>query len=385
MPAGVWVLGFVSMLMDISSEMIHSVLPLFLVSSLGASGIAVGFIEGVAEATALISKVFSGAFSDFIGRRKPVVVAGYALAAVTKPLFAVATGVYVAFVARFIDRIGKGVRGAPRDALLADIAPASMRGEAFGLRQSLDTLGAVIGPLVASGLMLLFVNGFRIVFWLACVPAVLAVLLVVWGVTEKSPPTSHRPQNPITRESLTQLSRAYWWIVIVGMFFALARFSEAFLLLRAKDGGLSDAYIPLVLVAMNLVYALSAYPLGKLSDSVSHFKLLVLGILVLIASDIVLAYDGDWYVVVLGVCLWGVHLAATQGLLARMVADVAPVALRGTAYGFFNLVSGVGMLIASVLAGIIWDQMGAQMTFLTGIGFCVLALVVLSMRPADER
>jgi MFS family permease len=380
MPAGVWMLGAVSMLMDISSEMIHSLLPLFLVTSLGVTALSVGLIEGVAEATAMIVKVFSGAISDFIGRRKAIVVFGYTIAAVTKPLFALATSAGMVFGARFLDRIGKGVRGAPRDALLADIAPAEIRGAAFGLRQSLDTIGAFVGPLLATGLMLLWANDFRAVFWVAVIPAVLSVFLIIFGVHEPAPAVAHKPENPISRATLRRLSRSYWWVVIIGMLFALARFSEAFLLLRAKDGGVSYALIPMVLVVMNVIYALAAYPLGRLSDSMSHTKLLAIGIVFLIAADLALAIDDNWLMIFVGVSLWGVHLAATQGLLARMVADTSPSDLRGTAYGFFNLMSGLAMFVASALAGVLWDQFGAAFTFLTGIMFCALALGGLFLR-----
>jgi MFS family permease len=316
-------------------------------------------------------KVFSGAISDFIGRRKAIVVFGYTIAAVTKPLFALATSAGMVFGARFLDRIGKGVRGAPRDALLADIAPAEIRGAAFGLRQSLDTIGAFVGPLLATGLMLLWANDFRAVFWVAVIPAVLSVFLIIFGVHEPAPAVAHKPENPISRATLRRLSRSYWWVVIIGMLFALARFSEAFLLLRAKDGGVSYALIPMVLVVMNVIYALAAYPLGRLSDSMSHTKL---------AADLALAIDDNWLMIFVGVSLWGVHLAATQGLLARMVADTSPSDLRGTAYGFFNLMSGLAMFVASALAGVLWDQFGAAFTFLTGIMFCALALGGLFLR-----
>ena len=373
-PTGIWVLGFVSLLMDISSEMIHSLLPLFMVGALGASAFEVGLIEGWAESTALIVKVFSGALSDYLGKRKGLALFGYTLGALTKPLFAIAPTIGIVLTARLLDRLGKGVRGAPRDALVADIAPPQLRGAAFGLRQSLDTVGAFLGPLLAVGLMLLWANDFRAVFWVAVIPGLLAVALLLFGVREPERQPGERRGNPIRRENLGRLSFAYWWVVGVGAVFTLARFSEAFLVLRAQQGGIAIALVPLVMVAMNLVYAASAYPFGKLSDRISHRMLLASGLVVLIAADLVLAIDDHWSTVLAGVALWGIHLGMTQGLLATMVADTVPADLRGTAFGFFNLVSGVAMLIASAIAGWLWDSLGASATFYTGAGFCLLAL-----------
>lgn len=377
-PSGVWVLGFVSMLMDISSEMIHSLLPLFMVSTLGASALAVGLIEGLAEATALIVKVFSGTLSDYLGKRKGLAVFGYALGALTKPLFALAPTLGIVLTARLLDRVGKGIRGAPRDALVADIAPAHLRGAAFGLRQSIDTLGAFLGPLLAVGLMLLWANDFRAVFWVAVIPGLMAVALLAFGLREPAHQQGEKRINPIRRENLKRLGGSYWWVVVIGAVFTLARFSEAFLVLRAQQSGIPMALVPLVMVAMNLVYALSAYPLGKLSDRMSHTRLLAFGLVVLIAADLVLASSNHWGVVLAGVALWGVHMGMTQGLLAAMVADTAPADLRGTAYGFFNLVSGLAMLAASVVAGLLWDRLGASFTFHAGAAFCVMALAGLA-------
>lgn len=380
-PSGVWILGFVSLLMDISSEMIHSLLPLFLVGSLGASVFAVGLIEGLAESTALIVKVFSGAISDYLGKRKALAMFGYALGALTKPFFAIAPYPSVVLAARLLDRVGKGVRGAPRDALVADLTPADVRGAAFGLRQSLDTVGACLGPLLAVGLMLVWANDFRAVFWVAVVPGLLAVALLVFGVREPERPVGKRRTNPIRKENLGRLRAGYWWVVGIGAVFTLARFSEAFLVLRAQQGGIPLPLVPLVIVVMNVVYAASAYPFGRLSDRMSHKKLLGLGLAVLIAADLVLASDDHWPTVLTGVGLWGVHMGMTQGLLATMVADSAPADLRGTAYGFFNLVSGVAMLIASAIAGLLWDHVGAPITFYAGAGFCGIALIALARKP----
>ena len=380
LPSAIWVLGFVSMLMDISSEMIHSLLPLFMVGTLGASALVVGLVEGLAESTALIVKVFSGVLSDWWGRRKGLAVAGYALGALTKPLFALAPGIGLVLTARLLDRVGKGVRGAPRDALVADFAAPAMRGAAFGLRQSLDTVGAFLGPLLAVGLMLLWANDFRAVFWVAVVPGLLAVALLVLGVREPERPAGLRRSNPIRRENLRRLGGTYWWVVGLGAVFTLARFSEAFLVLRAEQSGVPLALVPLVMVAMNGVYAASAYPFGRLADRMDHRTLLALGLAVLIAADLVLASGTHWATLLAGVALWGVHMGMTQGLLATMVADTAPDDLRGTAFGFFNRVSGVALLAASVLAGLLWDQLGANFTFYTGAAFSALALAVLLLR-----
>ena len=377
LPAGVWVLGFVSLLMDISSEMVHALLPLYLVGSLGVSVLVVGLIEGVAESTALITKVFSGTLSDYLGRRKGLAVLGYAMGAFTKPVFAMASGVGAVVAARFIDRVGKGIRGAPRDALIADLTPPNQRGAAFGLRQSLDTVGAFLGPLLATALMLLWANDFRAVFWVAVIPGLMAVVLLVVGVREAPRAPTARPVNPISRAALARLGPAYWRVVVVGAVFTLARFSEAFLVLRAQQVGIAVSWVPLVMVAMSAVYAASAYPFGKLSDSMSHRKLLALGLLVLVLADLVLAAASGWPVLLIGVALWGVHMGMTQGLLAAMVADTAPADLRGTAYGFFNLLSGVAMLLSSAIAGLLWDGFGSAFTFYAGAGFAALALLVM--------
>ncbi len=384
LPASIWALGFVSLLMDVSSEMIHSLLPVFLVTSLGVSMLAVGLIEGAAEATALVLKVFSGVLSDWWGRRKPLAVLGYGLGALSKPLFAIAPTVGWVVTARLIDRVGKGIRGAPRDALVADLAPPHMRGAAFGLRQSLDTVGAFVGPLLAMGLMLLWANDFRAVFWVAVIPAALCVALLLVGVQEPERAASAVRNNPIRRENLRRLGGAYWWVVALGAVFTLARFSEAFLLLRVQQGGLPLAWTPLVLVLMNVVFALGAYPLGKLADSTRHTTLLAWGLVVLIAADTLLAFSDRGAAAWLGIALWGLHMAMTQGLLATMVADTAPADLRGTAFGMFNLVSGVALLVASGLAGLLWDRLGASATFGAGMLFATLALAGVLVQAAGQ-
>ncbi|TDR80171.1 MFS transporter [Paludibacterium purpuratum] len=385
LPAAIWLLGLVSMLMDISSEMIHSLLPLFMVTSLGASALVVGLVEGLAESTALIVKIFSGMLSDYLGRRKGLALFGYLLAALTKPLFAIASSAGIVLTARLLDRIGKGVRGAPRDALVADITPAPMRGAAFGLRQSLDTVGAFLGPLLATGLMLLWHDRFRAVFWVAVVPGMAAVALLAFGLREPTPTAAGKRANPIRRDNLRRLHAPYWWVVGVGTLFTLARFSEAFLVLRAQQAGIPIALVPLVMVAMNAIYALAAYPFGKLSDRMSHRRLLALGLLVLLVADLMLASTPHWPLLLAGVTLWGVHMGMTQGLLATMVADTAPANLRGTAFGLFNLASGLAMLFASVIAGFLWDRVGAGATFHAGALFCMITLAGLACIPSKSR
>lgn len=365
------------MLMDISSEMIHSLLPLFMVSSLGLSVFAVGLIDGIAESTTLIVKVFSGALSDRLGKRKTLALLGYSMSAFSKPLFAITQGMGLLMTARLMDRIGKGIRGAPRDALITDITPMPIRGAAFGLRQSLDTVGAFLGPLIASALMLLWMNDFRQIFWLAVIPGIAAMCLLLFGVQEPQTQAAQRPSNPISKINLQRLGSAYWWVVCLGAIFTLARFSEAFLLLRAQQLAIPMAYVPLVMVLMNLVYAASAYPFGKLSDRINPSKLLATGLFVLILADLSFALSTHWMGLLAGVILWGLHMGMTQGLMSAMIAGCAPEDLRGTAFGFFNLVSGIALLCASLIAGLLWESLGAAFTFYVGAGFAGLALTGL--------
>jgi MFS family permease len=379
MPRTVWALGFVSLFMDLSSETIHALLPLFLTVTLHASVATVGAIDGVAEATASISKVFSGWLSDRMGRRKPLILLGYGLAALSKPLFPLAQTAIVVLGARFADRIGKGLRGAPRDALVADVTPSEIRGRAFGLRQAMDTVGAFAGPLAAVLLMLAFANDIRAVFWVALVPAALCVGFALFGVEDAPRPKGAARPAPIRADDVRALGRPFWGVVAIGTVFTLARFSEAFLILRASGEGLRLALAPLVLVAMNAVYALGAYPAGALADRLPARTLLLWGLLVLVAADACLAAGGLPFVFA-GVLLWGGHLALTQGLLAKMVADCASDRVRGSAFGLFNLATGAALLLASLVAGLLWDKAGPQATFLAGGAFAALALLLLLVR-----
>jgi MFS family permease len=379
-PGSVWALGLVSLFMDLSSEMIHALLPLYLVGVLGASALTVGFIEGIAEATASITKIFSGALSDYLGKRKFLAALGYGLAAFTKPVFPLASSIAWVTAARFVDRVGKGIRGAPRDALVADLTPADLRGTAYGLRQSLDTVGAMIGPLLAIVFMVLLADNFTAVFWIAVVPAFVSLAIIVFIVREPEfPPDSRKVRSPFSRAELGRLSTAYWLVVCVAAIFTLARFSEAFLLLRAQSAGLQLTFVPIVMVVMNVVYTFSAWPAGALSDRVGRYLVVTAGFAILILADLVLALGTGVVAVLIGVALWGLHMGLTQGLLAAMVADTAPPELRGTAFGMFNLLSGIALLLASIIAGLLWDVIGPSGTFLAGALITAVALAALPL------
>lgn len=386
LPYGIWVLGFGSLFMDMSSELVHSLLPVFLTSVLGAGMVTIGVIEGTAEAAAAITKVFSGALSDYLGRRKFLVVLGYGLAAVTKPVFPLATSAGWVFLARFVDRIGKGIRGAPRDALVADITPARLRGAAYGLRQALDSVGAFAGPLLALAGMALFHGDIEAVLWMAVLPACIAVALLALGVREPETVTLQpRRRAPLRIADARRLHWRFWLVVALGAVFSLARFSEAFLVLRAQSVDLAVAYVPVVMVVMNAVYAVAAYPAGRAADSFSRRKLLLAGLAVLVLADLVLALAAKPWQVLAGAVLWGLHMALTQGLLSKLVADTAPELLRGTAFGIFNLVSGVALLLASIIAGTLWQRVGVAATFFAGAGFATAAAVGILAYRAKPR
>lgn len=376
LPIGIWAMGFGSLFMDVSSEMIHSLLPLFMVTTLGASMVTVGIIEGIAEATAAILKVFSGALSDYLGKRKFLMILGYGLAAFTKPIFPLAQTIGWVFTARFVDRIGKGIRGAPRDALIADITPLPMRGAAYGLRQALDSVGALLGPLLAVVFMMLFLNDIRTVMWMAVIPAFIAVALLTFYVRE--PEASHAPEHakaPLTFADARRLPLRYWLVVLLGAVFTLARFSEAFLVLRAQDIGLALGFVPVVMVVMNIFYAGGAYPAGAAADHMRARVLLLIGLVLLIAADFVLAMASSAMAVFAGAGLWGLHMAFTQGLLSKLVADTVPAELRGSGFGVFNLVSGIALLLASVIAGALWSVLGPSATFYAGASFAAIAAI----------
>ena len=386
LPLGIWAMGFGSLFMDVSSELIHSLLPVFLVSVLGASMVTVGIIEGLAEASAAITKVISGALSDYLRRRKWLMILGYGLAALTKPIFPLATSVGWVFTARFIDRVGKGIRGAPRDALVADLTPTRLRGAAYGLRQALDSAGALLGPLLAMLLMLWLASDLRAAMWAAVIPAVLAVVVLLVFVREpRHAEDAAPPRVPLAPAEIRRLPLHYWMVVALAAIFTLARFSEAFLVLRAEDVGLALAYVPLVMVVMNLFYAGAAYPAGAAADRLRTRSLLLIGLACLIAADLVLAFADSITLTLVGAALWGLHMAFTQGLLSKLVADTTPADLRGTAFGIFNLVSGIALLLASVIAGMLWAYYGASATFIAGAALALLACVGVLLRPKVHR
>lgn len=382
LPAGIWMLGFVSLFMDISSEMIHSLLPVFLVTVVGASALTVGIIDGLSEAAASMMKLVSGAWSDRWGRRKPLTVLGYSLAALSKPLFPLADGALTVLAARFVDRLGKGIRGAPRDALLTELVAPAQRGAAFGLRQSLDTVGAFAGPLLAIVLMVVFSGDMRAVFAVAVIPALISVGILVLFVREpKRAATPPAQRMRLERALLQRFPRAFWLLMAVVVPFSLARFSEAFLILRSQDAGLALAMVPLTLVAMNAAYALSAYPSGQLSDRIPRTTLLALGCAVLVLADLCLAFGDGLAWVFAGTLLWGLHMGLTEGLIAALVADYAPKSLLGTAFGVLHFVRGVTALAASVLAGALWIEFGSPAAFLAGAGFSLLSIAGLRFLP----
>ncbi len=383
MPKSVWVLGFGSLFMDASSELVHSLMPIFMVSVLGTSILTVGLIEGIAEATAAITKVFSGAISDYFRKRKFLIVLGYGLGAITKPVFPLANAIQWVFAARIVDRIGKGIRGAPRDALIADLVPPEMRGAAYGLRQSLDSVGAFIGPLLAVAFMAWLANDIKAVLWVAVMPAFIAVALLAVAIREPETVASDSGvKNRLSLANAKRLSIQFWLIVALGGVFTLARFSEAFLILRAKDVGLSLGLIPVIMIVMNVIYSAFSYPAGVMADRIHPRILLVAGLGVLIVADGVLAVAASPLIAFIGAGLWGLHMALTQGLLSKLVANAAPEEFRGTAFGLFNLISGGAMLLASVIAGGLWSAYGPSATFIAGAGFATMAAAgLLCYRP----
>ena len=386
LPKGIWALGFVSMFMDSSSELVHSLLPIFMATTLGASMVTIGIVEGFAEAAAAITKVFSGVISDYFRKRKFLAVVGYGLAAITKPIFPLTTSIGWVFGARFVDRVGKGIRGAPRDALVAEIVPVQLRGAAYGLRQALDSVGAFVGPLLAVAFMIWLANDIKAVLWVAVLPAFIAVFLLIVGVHEPESldhAAAHR--NLLTLNNAKRLRLRYWLVVALGAVFTLARFSEAFLILRAQDVGLAIGYVPVIMIVMNVVYSIFAYPAGAAADRISARTLLLMGLGILVIADIVLAIAASPGIALLGSAFWGLHMALTQGLLSKLVADTAPADLRGTAFGIFNLVSGGALLLASVIAGSLWSMFGASATFIAGASFAAFAAMGLLLYRSNVR
>lgn len=377
LPAQVWALGFVSLLTDVSSELVHALLPLLLVGTLGASMLMLGVIEGLAEGTASIVKLFAGTVSDRFRRRKPLILIGYGLSALTKLVFPLAGSAAAVLGARLVDRIGKGIRGAPRDALIADVTPPAQRGAAYGLRQSLDTIGAVIGPLLALGLMA-WLGVVQHALWFAAIPGLLAVLVLWWFVRE---PEVQEPA-PSKRFSLRDwraLDARLWWVLGLAVVLGLARFGEGFLVIHGRDLGLGDRFAPLTLVLMSFVFTLLAYPAGLLADRWSRARLLGLSVLLLLAADLVLGFGQTLWGLGIGVALWGAHLGLSQGVLSAMLADAAPKSLRGTAFGLFHLLGGLAAFTASVLAGWVWQSAGPTPMFLIAASLATISLVLIPL------
>lgn len=385
-PRGVWVLGVVSLFMDMSSEMAHAILPLFLTGTLGASVAMVGLIDGLAEALAQVMKLFSGVASDWFSSRKWLAVLGYGLSAVTKPLFPLAESASAVLVARLADRVGKGIRGSPRDAMVADFTPPEKRGAAFGLRQALDTAGAVAGPLIAVALLWFWQADLRSILWLACVPAVVAVGVLAFGL--KEPARVNAVKTVSWRAALTWVNpgREFLLVMLLGSLLAAARMSEAFLVLKAQASAMPIMFIPLVMVVMSVVYLLAAYPAGVVADRWGSTGLLYSGLAALILADVLLAQVAGFAVMLLGVAMWGLHMGLTQGLLGKLVADTAPIELRGTCFGYFNLASGFATLVSGVVAGLLWDAYGPAWTF-GWSGFLVIAtaLVLPRVKLVDRK
>jgi len=379
LPRTVWVLGIVSLLMDLSSEIYHALLPAFLTITLGLPVAAMGALDGVAEATANITKLVSGRLSDRSMKRKPWILLGYGMAALSKPLFPLAQGALPVLGARFIDRIGKGIRGAPRDAMIADETPPEVRGAAFGLRQAMDTVGAFLAPLAAVGLMLMFANDIRAVFWVAAIPAFLSFLFA-W-VMLREPERHIATAAGVRWGGWRSLDRQVRRLIGVGFLFGLARFSESFLILKAIDAGLAAHWSPLVLALFNLSYLLLAYPAGALSDRTDPRSVLLAGIAVLVAADLWLAQAASLWAVAFGVVLWGAHMALTQGIFARMIADAAPQTQRASSFGAFFFASGVAALLASLGAGLLWDRSGPAETFTIAAGIAALAGMMAWLMP----
>ncbi|NTV98610.1 MAG: MFS transporter [Chlorobiaceae bacterium] len=387
LPRSIWTIGMVSMFMDVSSELIHSLLPLFMATVLGASMMTIGMVEGFAEATASFTKVFSGAASDYTGRRKLLAVIGYGLSAITKPLFPLANAIGWVFAARFTDRVGKGIRGAPRDALIADIVPEKLRGSAYGLRQALDSVGAFAGPVLALAFMVVFNGDIKAVLWIAVIPAFISLLLLIFGVQEPDP--AAKPVGGLNARlsfaGTARLSPRYWLVTALAALLTLARFSDAFLVLRARQLGLEPGFAPLIMIVMNITYSLFAWPAGKAADKLEPRRLLLPGTALLIASDIVLAAAWNPAAALVGAGIWGGHMALTQGVLSKLVADTAPADLRGTAFGIFNLVTGGALLLSSIIAGALWNSSGPQATFIAGALFASVASIGLFFHRPEQR
>jgi len=387
-PRPVWVLGWVSFFADLSSELIYPIIPIFLTVTLGAPATAVGVTEGVAEATANVTRLFSGRWSDRAGARKPFVVAGYSLAAAGKLVLCVAPVWGFAVAGRAVDRFGKGLRSAPRDALLADFAGESDRGKIFGFHRSFDTMGAIGGPLVGLAFLALAGNHLRWAIALSLIPAVASVL-VLTRLPEHAPPP--RPTAADHTES-GGLPRAYWLFLAASAIFMVGNSSDAFLILRSKDIGLSTTLVVLAYVLYNTVYAGAAYPAGMLSDRIPRPVLLVCGYLVFSAVYFGFARIENEHLVWPLMAAYGFYIAATEGVMKAAVVDLAPAQRRSSALGTFQGITGLTVLGASIGAGILWDTVGPQAPFYLGSACALVAAAVTAalllagaLRPPAAR
>lgn len=386
----VWAAGLVSLLTDISSEMIVPVLPLFLTGVLGASAQVVGLIEGVAEFTASLVKSVSGWLSDRAGRRKPLMVLGYGVSNVVKPFLGLTGSWGQVLAIRFADRFSKGVRGAPRDALIADSTPTHLRGRAFGLHRGLDTVGAAIGPLTAALVLNLYAGNLRAVFWWTAVPGVLAVLLLVGFVRDTgrraagAAPTAPSPVMRGWSLSLQPLVPRLRWFVVVSTVFAIGNSADAFLVLRAQGLGLSVALVPIAYFLFNASYAVLSYPAGALSDKIGRRPVLLGGF---IAFALIYAGFGaarhSWQVWILFL-FYGIYYAGTEGIQKAYMTDHVGAEQRGTAVGILNAWTGLAALPASLIAGVMWDRFGQPATFYVSAAIAVLATLLLAMPVGIE-
>jgi MFS family permease len=366
----------VSLLTDLSSDMIFPLLPAFLVGVLGASATGLGLIEGIAEGTAAFLKLGSGWISDRIRRRKELVVLGYGLSGLVKPLMALAMAPWHVLAIRFADRTGKGVRSAPRDSLLAAASDPETRGRAFGMHRAMDTIGAILGPLVALGVLALAPGGYRLLFGLAAIPAVLSLVVLVGFVKDRRPTDEERTDKPVLSATGGRLERRYLKLLVVVLIFTLGNSSDAFLLLKAERTGVAVLFLPLLWLCFNVVYSGTSWIAGDWSDRVGRRLIVTGGFLVYAIVYVGFALASASWQIWLLFLLYGAYYGLTDGVLRATVADVVTAEKRGAAYGLYYALSGGALLIASLLAGWLWDQAGPSAPFMLGAGLAVVAAVL---------
>jgi MFS family permease len=369
----VWVAGWVSFFMDVSSEMVYPLVPLFLSSTLGVSKSVVGLIEGIAEATASLLKLFSGVIADRFGKNKLLMGFGYGISTASRPILALASGWGMVFLARFTDRAGKGIRTAPRDAIIAASTPPGQLGLAFGFHRALDTAGAVVGPAVALAILAVWAADFRLVFWLSVVPGVLAVALIVWFIEADG---RVRPAQAALAWSLRGFDDRFWEFLLVIGLFSLGNSSNAFLILKAEQVGTSPAWISGIYVGYNALYALMSVPGGLLADRVGMRRMIIvgLGLFAAVYAGIALASTPQ-QIAALFLC-YGIYMGLTEGVQRAYLATLAPKERTATAFGLYHMVVGIAILPASLFAGVLWDTVGPAAPFLFGAGMAALAAVI---------